>query len=109
LWWQVLVANQRMHADGSRATHEPAITQWSITALPTLDVSGPASEEQALLPLRRVPKLVMHQVRLEVRFELYAGYYGVFLRDLDGNNVEAVNQFHRRRAGRGTQRTTPSG
>ena len=28
--------------------------------------------------------------------EYHAGYYGVFLRDLDGNNVEAVNQFSTR-------------
>ena len=28
--------------------------------------------------------------------EYHAGYYGVFLRDLDGNNVEAVNHFSTR-------------
>jgi len=28
--------------------------------------------------------------------EYHAGYYGVFLRDLDGNNVEAVHQFSTR-------------
>lgn len=35
------------------------------------------------------PAGVLHAPRLWP--EYHAGYYGVFLRDLDGNNVEAVH------------------